>query len=296
MPCEFTRFLVILYSQKHYHMNRDHVIIISLLIIISGISKLSAQTIKAVGHVSGEDGESIPYATIQIRNKAIGTLANVDGNFAFHLNQSLRDDTLSFSSLGYERVLIPVCDIATDSLSIVLPHKPYSLQEVVVIPPKTKVKTFGRTSMSGTFEIQIASGKQEGCGVGVRLNVPKRAWITSVSMGWIQRADCVTRMPFRLNVYEKIDGEWVLENRPPVIFTYTATELDEKGRFNYKLPEPMMVEGDKMIEFEFLEPMGDKSIHIKSNIMAGHTIFHSRDGWESIPTGGSFAVTATVEK
>lgn len=270
--------------------------VIFVSIVIFGISTLSAQSIKAIGHVVGEDGESIPYATIQILNKSVGTLADADGNFAFSFNQSLRNDTLSFSSLGYERVLIPVRDVADDSLSIILPNKPYSLQEVVVIPSKTKVKTFGRTAMSGTFEIQIASGKQEGCGVGVRMNVPKRAWITSVSMGWIQRSDCVTRMPFRLNVYEKIDGEWVLENRPPVIFTYTHTELDEDGRFKYKLPEPMMVEGDKMIEFEFLEPMGDKSISIKSNIMAGHTIFHSREGWESIPTGGSFAVTAVVEK
>lgn len=257
---------------------------------------MSAQSTKAIGRVIGEDGETIPYATLKILNKAIGTLTNEDGNFALNLSSSLCNDTLSFSSLGYETFLLPVRNIGNDTLTIVLSEKPYSLQEVVVIPPKTKVKTFGRTAMSGTFEIQIAAGKQEGCGVGVRVNVPKRAWITSVSMGWIQRDDCVKRMPFRLNVYEKIDGEWVLENRPPVMFTYTDTELDENGRFQHKLPEPMLIEGDKMIEFEFLEPMGDRSIYIKSNIMAGHTIFHSRDGWESIPTGGSFAVTATVEK
>lgn len=271
-------------------------LIISLLVAISGTGVLCARSIKAIGHVAGENGESIPYATIQIVNKACGTLADADGNFAFTIDRSFKNDTLSFSSLGYERVLVPVSDVSNDSLSIIMPNKPYSLQELVVIPPRTKEKTFGRTAISGPFEIQIASGKQEGCGVGVRMNVPKRAWITSVSMGWIQRADCVTHMPFRLNVYEKIDGEWMLENRPPVIFTYTDAELDENGRFEYKLPDPMMVEGDKMIEFEFLEPMGDKSIYIKSNVMAGHTIFHSREGWESIPVGGSFAVTATVEK
>lgn len=184
----------------------------------------------------------------------------------------------------------------SDTLDIVLASKPYSIQEVVVMPLKTKIKTFGRTSMSGPFEVQIASGKQEGCGVGVRVKVPKRAWITSVSMGWIQRYECVRRMPFRLNVYEKIDGEWVIENRPPVMFTHLDTELGENGRFEYKLPDPLMIQGDKMIEFEFLEPMGDKSIYFRSNIMAGHTNFHSREGWESIPTGGSFAVTAIVEK
>lgn len=270
--------------------------VISLIVAFWGFSTLNAQSIKAIGCVLGDDGETVPYATLKILNKSVGTLADADGNFALSLKPSLKNDTLSFSSLGYETFLLPVKSIGDDSLAITLTKKPYSLHEVVVIPPKTKVKTFGRTAMSGPFEIQIAAGKQEGCGVGVRVNVPKRAWITSVSMGWIKRDDCVTYMPFRLNVYEKIDGEWVLENRPPVMFIYRDTELDENGRFQYKLPEPMMVEGDKMIEFEFLEPMGDKSISIKSNIMAGHTIFHSREGWESIPTGGSFAVTATVEK
>lgn len=272
-------------------------LIISSIIAVSGISAISAKSTKAIGRVIGEDGESIPYATLKIPNKAIGTLTDADGNFAISLKPSLKNDTLSFSSLGYETFYIPVRDIGDDTLTIVLPEKPYSLREVIVTPPKTKVKTFGRTAMSGTFEIQIATGNREGCGVGVHIRVPKRAWITSVSMGWIKRPDCVTRMPFRLNAYEKSEGgEWVLENRPPVIFTYTDTDLDENGRFQYKLPEPMMIEGDKMIEFEFLEPMGDKSIYIKSNIMAGHTIFHSREGWESIPTGGSFAVTTTVEK
>lgn len=268
-----------------------------LLIAVATSGNVAAKSIRAIGRVSGQDGDVIPYATLRILHKPIGTLTDSAGVFALSLDGSLLNDTISFSSLGYEEELVPISRITgSDTLDIVLASKPYSIQEVVVMPLKTKIKTFGRTSMSGPFEVQIASGKQEGCGVGVRVKVPKRAWITSVSMGWIQRYDCVRRMPFRLNVYEKIDGEWVIENRPPVMFTYLDTELGENGRFEYKLPDPLMIQGDKMIEFEFLEPMGDKSIYFRSNIMAGHTNFHSREGWESIPTGGSFAVTAIVEK
>ncbi|MDO4319217.1 MAG: carboxypeptidase-like regulatory domain-containing protein [Bacteroidales bacterium] len=271
-------------------------IIYSISLATLCVSNAAAQPSIAVGRVTAENGESIPYAAIKVLNKPVGTLTDYDGFFTFPLDRSLHNDTLSFSSLGYEDFLVPIRNIGNDSLNIILTEKTYSLQEVVVIPQKTIVKTFGRTAMSGPVEIGIASGKQEGCGVGVRINVPKRAWITSVSMGWIQRDNCVTRMPFRLNVYEKIGSDWVIENRPPVIFIYSETELNENGRFEYTLPDPVMIEGDKMIEFEFLEPMGDKSISIKSNIMAGHTYFHSREGWESIPMGGSFAVTATVEK
>ncbi len=79
--------------------------------------------------------------------------------------------------------------------------------------------------MNGKFEIQIGSEHPEGCGVGVRCKVGKRAWITSVSMGWIQRDNCVERMPFRLNAYKKRNGVWTNVTRQPVMFTYTKEAL-----------------------------------------------------------------------
>lgn len=75
-------------------------LIISLLVAISGTGVLCARSIKAIGHVAGENGESIPYATIQIVNKACGTLADADGNFAFTIDQSFKNDTLSFENIS----------------------------------------------------------------------------------------------------------------------------------------------------------------------------------------------------
>lgn len=270
----------------------------TFLMALFGQCQISLAGIKIRGSVTDENGSPIPYATISIPSRDKGTLTDSAGVFNIGFRSVLATDTIRFSSIGYEPRTTTAQEInSTDGPhQIRLKSKPYQLHEVSVVPSRTKKKIFGRTSMGGRFEIQIGSGHSEGCGPAVRCKVKKRAWITSVSMGWIQRKGCVERMPFRLNIYNKKDGEWVNVTEHQVIFTYRKEDLNEDGRFVYKLPEPMMISGDTMVEFEFLEPMKGRSIYIKSNIMAGHFIWHENGKWESIPTGTSFAVEATVEK
>lgn len=280
--------------------NQRSVIIRSIVILIvfccQSLTAMSEIRIK--GRVTDENGTPIPYATISIPTRDRGTLTDSAGVFNAGFGSVLPTDTIRFSSIGYEPRATTAKDInsADGTYTIILKSKPYQLHEVSVIPPKTKKKTFGRTSMGGSFEVQIGSEHSEGCGPAVHCKVKKRAWITSVSMGWIQRKGTVEKMPFRLNIYNKKDGRWVNVTQRSVTFTYRKEDLNEEGRFVYKLPEPMMFSGDTMVEFEFLEPMKGRTIYIKSNIMAGHFIWHENNKWESIPTGTSFAVEAIVEK
>ncbi|WP_289289764.1 carboxypeptidase-like regulatory domain-containing protein [uncultured Muribaculum sp.] len=271
-------------------------ILVAVLSIVIGLTASGKVTLKGV--VKDDKGEVIPYATITVPSRSTGTLTDSVGAFGFVLNNVTDNDSVSFSSIGYDDFTATVGRLRSmgDKLDIVLHEHPYELDEVVVIPPKVKKKTFGRTSMNGKFEIQIGSEHPEGCGVGVRCKVGKRAWITSVSMGWIQRDNCVERMPFRLNAYKKRNGVWTNVTRQPVMFTYTKEALGGDGRFVYRLPEPMMINGDTMVEFEFLEPMHGHTIYIKSNVLTGHFNWHEYGKWESMPVGGSFAVHVLVEK
>lgn len=271
---------------------------ISFAILLLCISLNMSGRVTLKGVIKDDKGECIPYAKITVPARSTGTLTDSVGVFGFILNNVTDSDTVCFSSIGYEGFNAAVGQLKKmgESLDIVLPEHPYELGEVVFVPPKVKRKTFGRTSMGGTFEIQVGSEHPEGCGVGVRCKAGKRAWITSVSMGWIQRKGCVEIMPFRLNAYKKVKGKWVNVTRQKVMFTYRKEELDDDGRFVYRLPEPMAIEGDTMIEFEFLEPMNGHTIYIKSNVMTGHFNWHEYGKWESMPTGGSFAVHALVEK
>lgn len=248
------------------------------------------------GRVTDSAGTPIPYATIIVPAHRYGTLADSTGVYAIDISRYSDADTVRFSTMGYVTAFRTVAQLCGEEGSAVaLDSSPLALDDVTVIPPKVKKKTFGRTSMSGAFEIQVSSGHKEGTGIGVHVKTGKRAWITAVSMGWIQREGCLTRMPFRLNIYKRENGRWVQQEKTPVRFVYTAEALDENGRFTYKLDDPLMIQGDCMVEFEFLEPLKN-GIYIRSNIMSGHTYFHNLYEWESIPVGGSFAVHALVER
>lgn len=77
-------------------------IITILLIAVATSGNVAAKSIRAIGRVSGQDGDVIPYATLRILHKPIGTLTDSVGVFALSLDGSLLNDTISFSSLGYE--------------------------------------------------------------------------------------------------------------------------------------------------------------------------------------------------
>lgn len=265
-----------------------------LLIIACSIAASAAVVL--TGNVSDESGAPIPYAKVSIPAKGDITLTDSAGLLHYRLAALSPADTIIFSSIGYEPYAVSYKDFKTHA-TVTLKDNPNRLHEVTVLPAKTKEKTFGRTSMKGAFEIQVGSEHSEGTGIGVHCKTGKRGWITSVSMGWLQRPGCLDRMPFRLNIYSKVNGKWVNVTEQTVIFTYLKEKLNDEGRFVYKLPEPVMISGDTMVEFEFLEPMRGRGLYIKSNVMTGHFYFHNKkDQWESIPVGGSFAVHATVEK
>lgn len=105
-----------------------------------------SQTIVLKGTVlSGK--EPIPYVNIDIKKKAIGTAATIDGTFALSLQNSSLTDTLTFSAVGFNELSVPVKTIVDGELSeFVLTEKTTSLQEVVVSSKAPKIKKFGTTS------------------------------------------------------------------------------------------------------------------------------------------------------
>lgn len=89
--------------------------------------------------ISGEvlnkhTGEKIGFASISIKGKPIGTVANDLGQFKFHFPDSLKRDTLSISSLGFRSYSKPIWAILKDSSStFYLDTISISLQPIYVL-------------------------------------------------------------------------------------------------------------------------------------------------------------------
>lgn len=77
--------------------------------------------------------ETVPYCNISIVGKALGTMSNGNGEFAFKIPENLWNDTLGFSCLGYEMLFYPLSFFSDSATNIVLNPKNYALRAVDVI-------------------------------------------------------------------------------------------------------------------------------------------------------------------
>ena len=101
--------------------------IISLSIIISIVQASTAQVIK--GRITNPSGESIPYATVYIRELKQGTTSNTLGDYEIKLPEGKY--LVTYQSLGYEPVFLNVT--LTDKTiikDIILPLQYYQIPEV----------------------------------------------------------------------------------------------------------------------------------------------------------------------
>ena len=94
-------------------------------------------------------GEPLPFASVGIKGKSIGTITNLQGEFDFHFPSEYRNEILVISMLGYENFEAPIWSIL-DSKLAVIPMVPSTtmLSEVEV-----------RDSLSGGEILKIALGK-----------------------------------------------------------------------------------------------------------------------------------------
>ncbi|MBD2702809.1 carboxypeptidase-like regulatory domain-containing protein [Spirosoma sp. BT702] len=91
-----------------------------------------AQSTANPGTISGKitdksTGQGVPFASVAVKGKAVGTQADVDGNFQLQLRQPA--DTLVISALGYQ---LAKAAVTTSTLNVAIEPAASMLTEVVV--------------------------------------------------------------------------------------------------------------------------------------------------------------------
>ncbi len=116
-------------------------IIILLGLLLSNSAKSQflkmADRVIVAGYVFEEsNGEPLPYVNVYVKRTRIGTITNIDGYFMINARVN---DTLTFSSLGYDKRYVFINDSATDNskpLIVFLDTRIYELGTVDVIALK----------------------------------------------------------------------------------------------------------------------------------------------------------------
>jgi hypothetical protein len=121
---------------------------LSSLLLFCCFSALSQKLTLSGKVVDKDTGEPLPYASIVLKGKAIGTVANTDGNFDFHFPIENRFDLVVISMLGYENYEAPAWSLLDNNgQNILLPKAVTLLGEIVVMDSLSGGEIF-RVAMS----------------------------------------------------------------------------------------------------------------------------------------------------
>lgn len=155
--------------------------------------------------------EPVPFATLGIRGKNMGTVADENGSFIFTVENSKvnAEESVIISSIGYEPAAIPISRFKTGRQKISLIPASNSLQTVTIKPQKYKTKVFGRTSSSTMMTANMYTeqnyisdvlGKEQ----ATIISIDKNCFIRDFNMNVVSNK--FESVKFRLNFYSVKDG------------------------------------------------------------------------------------------
>jgi hypothetical protein len=181
-------------------------IIMSFFFLIN-IFVIAQQNIVLSGQIFDETtGESIPYTTIEIFEKEIGTAANSNGIFSLQLPNDFINQTLSISALGYSKKEIQINnEFDIKNCSIYLEPQIYTLPEFTFRDLSGQTEQLGNIPVDKEFGgifLGSSIGKQVAVYMKTQTNYP--AIIKSVSFHIEKKAWGFKRAntPFRIRIYE----------------------------------------------------------------------------------------------
>ncbi len=189
-----------------------------LFLIVTSQFVFSQTIVKGV-IIDNVTNKGIPFASIGVIGKNVGSVSDEDGNFEFSLSSNLKYDSLKVFSIGYKPALFLVSDFIKESnKTIKLINLPMQLEEVVIKSKKVKFKTLGTTNYTknnctGFADIE---GNWKGSEAAILVRNKKNVLLEAFSFYIIQNK-YTDSLRFRLNIYERIDPpkdapKWVGED------------------------------------------------------------------------------------
>jgi len=82
--------------------------------------------------VDRDEKKALPYTSISIHDRNIGTITNIDGDFELKIPSTMIDDTVEVSCLGYNQFRLPIREINNDVVTIFLQTAPFQLSEIKI--------------------------------------------------------------------------------------------------------------------------------------------------------------------
>ncbi len=212
---------------------------------------IKAQSVVSCTITDCKTKEPIPYVHVGIAGKNTGTITNEQGLFTLNIPDSLKLESLTISSIGYETQRLAINMIKTQ---LKLCPSNIQLSEVVIRPKKEKTLGLSRKS----YSMVGVGGAFQGGELAGRIKNDGKFFARKIGLNvTINNNDT---LKFRLAFY-KANGENIGEvlNTKPV---YWQIVNKETGWLYFDLPQDIVMDGDFFVGFEIVtvRPLVKKSI------------------------------------
>lgn len=232
--------------------------------------------------------EPLPFVSIGVLNKGIGTVAQADGQFTITIPVEFVNDTLRFSMVGYTSVEWTASQFRSKfsggQISILMEEAENLLAEVVIRPKNMKSMMLGNEydspSVSAGFESDDLGSEM---GTVMRVKKDKPFYLKTAGFNI---AKCnYDSILFRVNIYDFKDGRpgEILHSLP----LYVKVLRDEQKILLDLTPYNITVENDFLLSLEWIMDLPEKqrSFMFCAGFI-GNRIYYrktSHDSWNSAP-------------
>lgn len=246
------------------------------------------------GRVMNKQSEVIPYANIGIKKGKFGTVSKDNGRFNISIPDSLSNDSLTFSSIGFKDKSYLISSFrGKNNLNIVLEEKIISLTEVKVTNNKLKQYRLGITGRTPMVSIPTKSYQKDDIMEQARLiRLKKPAKLLNANIYVI--SESLKEVSIRLNFYSLENG---LPGKRLIEKSIIRNAKLNNGWFSVDLKgEAIYLDEDFVVAFEYL-PSTQNSIVFGAKLGASDSFLRSSSQgiWKKNVLGGcSIYITAEM--
>lgn len=182
--------------------------LLTVLLLLQNLFSFAQKTLKGT-IVDSQTKQGIPYASIGVIGKRIGTIADEKGDFVLRLNKNSvsENDSAIISSIGHDSAFLRISKIRN---TILLNPRENQLTDTIVKPSACEQKSIGRMAVKGVGAISFHNKSDKniddklGREIGAILNLKGRSFLKKVNFFIGQNE--FEKVKFRLNIYTVKDN------------------------------------------------------------------------------------------
>lgn len=205
--------------------------------------------------------EPIPYANIGVVNSKAGTISNLDGSFSIILPETLSNDTLTFTSLGFLAKRIPINILnPNENYTINLNEKTILLKPVIITANvKDKLIEIGnRICHNGNYQPDTTyAGRSVALLIDIK-NQPEQSshpvFLNKAKLYIFRNNFSSFKFRVRLNKYESLTGKPgadLIDKSIIVKSGIISGWIDfDLSKLNFQITEPFFVTFEQLIDLK----------------------------------------------